>query len=71
MANGSEELRTDGVTLEEVGKALGVTRERARQIEQQALRKARRWCERNGYQFEDLTAAWPQPERVRRDWRDN
>lgn len=54
MANGTEELRRDGSTLEEVGKALGVTRERARQIEHQALRKARRWCERNGYQPEDL-----------------
>lgn len=60
MANGSEELRTDGVTLEEVGKALGVTRERARQIEHSALRKARRWCERNGYKFEDLTSVWGQ-----------
>ena len=70
MANGSEELRTDGVTLEEVGKALGVTRERARQIEQQALRKARRWCEQNGLSFEVLTSAWPRPERVRSDWRD-
>lgn len=28
MANGTEELRRDGSTLEEVGKALGVTRER-------------------------------------------
>ena len=70
LANGSEALRTDGVTLEEVGKALGVTRERARQLEMQALRKCRRWCERNGYKFEDLAASWPQPERVRRDWRD-
>lgn len=58
MANGTEELRTDGCTLEEVGKALGVTRERARQIELQALRKCRRWCERNGFQFEDLTSVW-------------
>lgn len=54
MADGSEELRRDGVTLEEVGKALGVTRERARQIELAALRKARRWCERHGYRPEDL-----------------
>ena len=62
MANGTEELRRDGSTLEEVGKALGVTRERARQIEHQALRKARRWCERNGYSFEDLTSVWSVPD---------
>lgn len=54
MADGSEELRRDGVTLEEVGKALGVTRERARQIEHSALRKCRRWAERNGYCLEDI-----------------
>ena len=71
MANGTEELRTDGLTLEQIAREFGVTRERIRQIEVSALRKCRRWCERNGYQFEDLTTAWPQPERVRRDWRDN
>lgn len=54
MANGNEDLRRDGMTLEEVGKALGVTRERIRQIEVAALRKCRRWCERNGWRFEDL-----------------
>lgn len=68
--DGAERLREDGCTLEEVGKALGVTKERARQLEQQALRKARRWCEKNGLTFEVLTSVWPQPERVRRDWRD-
>ena len=58
MADGNELLRNNGCTLEEIGRELGVTRERARQIELQALRKCRRWCERNGFQFEDLTSVW-------------
>jgi RNA polymerase sigma factor (sigma-70 family) len=36
------ELRIDGLTLEETGKALGVTRERARQLEMRALQAIRR-----------------------------
>lgn len=35
-------------TLEEVGKCMGVCRERARQIENEALRKVRQWATRNG-----------------------
>lgn len=54
MANGSEELRRDGCTLEEVARELGVSRERIRQIEHSALRKARRWAEKHGYRPEDL-----------------
>ena len=54
MADGSEWFRSEGSTLEEVGKALGVTRERIRQIEFAALRKCRRWCARNGYRLEDI-----------------
>ena len=54
MANGSEELRRDGCTLEEVARELGVSRERARQIEMRALRKCRRWAEKHGYLAEDL-----------------
>ena len=54
MADGSEWFRTDGVTLEEVGKALGVTRERARQLEIRALMKCRKWCQRHGYRLEDV-----------------
>lgn len=71
MANGSEELRRDGVTLEEVGKALGVTRERARQLEVRALQKCRRWCARHGYSFEDLCSVWPQPEQGQRGRHDD
>jgi DNA-directed RNA polymerase sigma subunit (sigma70/sigma32) len=41
-------------TLEEVGRELGVTTERAWQIEATALLKLRRWCARNGLRFEDL-----------------
>lgn len=54
--HGAEELREDGATLEAVAQELGVTPERVRQLEMQALRKCRRWCERNGYRLEDLTA---------------
>ena len=54
MANGSEELRRDGLTLEEVARELGVSRERIRQIEHSALRKAMRWAEKHGYRLEDL-----------------
>lgn len=42
------------VTLEEVGKAIGVTRERARQIEAKALKKLRKKFELAGYKFEDF-----------------
>ena len=58
MADGNELLRNNGLTLEEIGRELGVTRERARQIELQALRKCRRWAEKHGYKFEDLTSVW-------------
>jgi RNA polymerase primary sigma factor len=36
-------------TLEEVGKLMGVTRERIRQIEQKAMSKARDYCRKRGY----------------------
>jgi DNA-directed RNA polymerase sigma subunit (sigma70/sigma32) len=54
MADGNELWRTDGVTLEAIAKEFGVSRERVRQIEFAALRKCRRWCERNGYRLEDI-----------------
>lgn len=41
-------------TLEEVGNALGVTRERARQIQMEALRRLRRILERSGFSEEAL-----------------
>ena len=56
------QLRDDGLTLEEVAAELGVSVERARQIELAALRKCRRWCQRHGWRYEDLVTAWPQPE---------
>ena len=68
--DGAERLREDGLTCEQIAAELGVSRVRVQQLERQALRKARRWCEAHGLAFEDLTSAWPQPERVRRDWRD-
>lgn len=47
----------DAATLEEVGQALGVTRERARQIQVEALRRLRLMLEREGFSgdavFED------------------
>jgi len=56
------QFREDGMTLEEVAAELGVSSERARQIEMIALRKCRQWCQRHGWRFEDLVPAWPQPE---------
>jgi len=46
--------RPEGATLGEVAKELGVTAERARQIELAALRKCREWCQRRGLRFEDI-----------------
>lgn len=54
MADGSEWFRSEGKTCEEVAAELGVSRERARQIEMRALRKCRRWAEKHGYLAEDL-----------------
>ena len=42
------------MTLEEISLELGVTRERARQIEQTALRKARRILESRGFKLGNL-----------------
>jgi RNA polymerase nonessential primary-like sigma factor len=41
-------------TLEEVGLELGVTRERVRQIQMDALRKLRRILEHSGYSRENI-----------------
>ena len=41
-------------THEEVARALGVTHQRAQQIERAALRKLRRWCAQHGLRLEDL-----------------
>lgn len=38
----------DGVPLEDVGRELGLTRERVRQLEERALRKARQALARRG-----------------------
>ncbi len=42
------------MTFEECAAALGITHQRVAQIERQALRKCRAWCERHGYQLADL-----------------
>lgn len=49
-------LRRDdyGMTLEEIGKELGITRERARQLEANGLAKAKAILERRGYTLQDL-----------------
>ena len=52
------------MTLEEVGQALGVTRERVRQIELQALAKLRIYCRLRGLQLDELlpeAIAHPEP----------
>ncbi|APZ43437.1 RNA polymerase sigma factor RpoS [Acidihalobacter ferrooxydans] len=47
-------LGYEKATLEEVGRALGVTRERARQIQMEALRHLRRTLEATGFSEESL-----------------
>ena len=54
MADGSEWFRSEGKTCEEIAAALGVSKERIRQLEVRAIRKCRQWCERHGYRAEDL-----------------
>ena len=46
-------------TLQTVADDLGVSVERARQIESSALRKLRLWCRRNGYRAEQFIGADP------------
>lgn len=46
-----------GATLEQVGRELGVTRERVRQIQLDALRRLRRILEANGYSADTLFSA--------------
>lgn len=46
--------RHERATLETIGSELGVTRERVRQIEQEALRRLRRLLEREGYSVDTL-----------------
>ncbi len=43
-------------TLEQVGSEIGLTRERVRQIQVEALRKLREIVEKNGLTSEDLLA---------------
>ena len=54
MADGSEWFRSEGKTCEEIAVALGVSKERIRQLEVRAIRKCREWCERHGYRPEDI-----------------
>lgn len=54
-----------GMTLEEIAMALGVSRERVRQIEERALRRCRQWCERHGYELADLLDTGRPSERTR------
>ena len=46
-------------TLAEIADDLGVSVERARQIESSALRKLRLWCRRHGYRAEHFIGADP------------
>lgn len=46
--------RVRPLTLQEVGDALGVTRERVRQIEAKALKKLKVRLEANGYSIDDF-----------------
>ena len=41
------ELRLDGARLEDIGKELGITKERVRQIENEGKKRIRKWFEKN------------------------
>ena len=47
------------MTLNEIGRELGITRERARQLESRALAKARVILRRRGYTLQDLLGEDP------------
>lgn len=51
------EEHPDGMTLSEIGDALGITRERVRQIQEHALEKLARRCADFGIEPADLAAA--------------
>lgn len=62
-------LADEGVqTLEEIGQAHGVTRERVRQIEQIALEKVRRGLERRGFSCTDVREALAAAVRESKVW---
>lgn len=44
----------DETSLADIARQLNITRERARQIEKQALAKCEAWCRRRGIKFEDV-----------------
>jgi hypothetical protein len=50
----SRDRRTGGASLDEVAAELGVTRQRAHQIEREALAKCRVWCEDHGIRLRDV-----------------
>ena len=59
-----------GATLDEVGDALGVVRERVRQIEETAKRKLRLAADALGLSYEDLVSTFGQP-RVGGGWNED
>jgi len=50
----SDEKEVKGLTLDEIGYVLGVTRERVRQLEEQAKRKIKQHCLINKIKYEDF-----------------
>ena len=53
-SRGGNDLHYHGMTLDEIARIEGVTKERIRQIEYSALRKCARWCNQHGYRLGDL-----------------
>ncbi len=51
---GEGEVRSRPMTLDEIGKVLGISRERVRQIEKSALAKIRKRLERVGKTVDDF-----------------
>jgi hypothetical protein len=49
-------------SLDDVAKELGVSIERARVVEQNALRKCRKWCDDNDFDLEQLMSVFSREE---------
>jgi len=50
----SDEKEAKGLTLDEIGYVLGITRERVRQLEEQAKKKIKQYCIKHNIKYNDF-----------------